>query len=395
VRARNGTGQIKRLGSNKYRIRISAGTDLSTGKRKQLSWTVYGTLQDAERKRAQKLLSHTGETAPDSKITLSILIKTHLDSPTRSGVARSPYSRHREQRRFNAHIAPLLGNRTADEVTPQELTLLYDSLLSRGLNPTSVQHIHGLLCAAYSWGNRRGLVFTNPTKSADCPTAQAPPPRSPALSVIQEHLAILEVEDPETALVVRIAATIGLRRNELAGLRWEHIDLVHKTISIVEGISASPGEGLIVTETKTGQHGHGVLSIDDGLVELLEDTYAALEKRAADIGEEISNNAYVFSADPLSQRPLSPDVLTKRLQKHMNKHPEMPSFTLKDLRSFCATQLHATGADVTTAQAVLRHQSSQTTLKYYRAAQMSKVRESTIELGERLAANKPTKPNLE
>jgi integrase len=79
----------------------------------------------------------------------------------------------------------------------------------------------------------------------------------------------------------------------------------------------------------------------------------------------------------------------------MKKHSEVSSFTLKDLRSFCATQLHATGADVTTAQAVLRHQSSQTTLKYYRAAQMSKVRESTIELGERLSANKPTKPNLE
>jgi len=65
------------------------------------------------------------------------------------------------------------------------------------------------------------------------------------------------------------------------------------------------------------------------------------------------------------------------------------------LGSFCATQLHATGADVTTAQAVLRHQSSQTTLKYYMAAQMSKVRESTIELGERLAPSKPSEPDLE
>jgi integrase len=395
MRARNGTGQIKRLGPNKYRVRISAGKDPSTGKRKQLSWTVYGTLQDAERKRAERLLAHTGKMSTDSDTALSDLISSHLNAPTRSGAPRSLYSRHREQRRFNSHIAPLLGDRIADEVAPRELTLLYDSLLDKGLNPTSVQHIHGLLCAAYSWGNRRGVVSTNPTKSADCPTAHAPPPRSPDPSAVLAHLALLEIEDPETALVVRIAATIGLRRNEIAGLRWGHISFDHKTVSVVEGISASPGKGLIVTGTKTGQHGHGVLFIDDGLVELLEAAYSSLEKQAAELGEDIPENAYVFSADPLSRRPFSPDVLTKRLKKHMNKHQDIPSFTLKDLRSFCATQLHATGADVTTAQAVLRHQSPQTTLKYYMAAQMAKVRESTIELGERLSADKPNNSKLE
>jgi integrase len=69
----------------------------------------------------------------------------------------------------------------------------------------------------------------------------------------------------------------------------------------------------------------------------------------------------------------------------MDRHPELASFTLKDLRAFVATQLHAEGADVTTAQAVLRHQSSQTTLKHYRAAQMDRVRGATLELGRRIA----------
>jgi integrase len=62
---------------------------------------------------------------------------------------------------------------------------------------------------------------------------------------------------------------------------------------------------------------------------------------------------------------------------------------LKDLRAFTATQLHADGADVTTAQAVLRHQSPQTTLRHYRAAQMDRVRGATIDLGRHISRSMP------
>jgi len=388
-------GHIKKLGENKYLVRISCTRDPLTGKRSQPSKVVCGTRKDADLALAKLTVDHGHRTKATLALTLDDLVDQHLGAARRSGEPRSPASTYRERNRYMNHVKAGFGDRQAGSITGQEITLFYDALLSKGQSARSIQRIHQLLRAAYNWALPRGLVSSNPVAQAICPSLQSDPLNPPTMEIVQEHLAILEGEGHETALVVRIAATIGLRRNEIAGLRWKHVDLVHKTISIVEGISASPGEGLIVTETKTGQHGHGVLSIDDGLVELLEDAYASLEKRAADIGEETSNNAYVFSADPLSQRPLSPDVLTKRLQKHMKKHSEVSSFTLKDLRSFCATQLHATGADVTTAQAVLRHQSSQTTLKYYRAAQMSKVRESTIELGERLSANKPTKPDLE
>jgi integrase len=117
---------------------------------------------------------------------------------------------------------------------------------------------------------------------------------------------------------------------------------------------------------------------------MLRDAFERLEKVAADVGADVSPDAYVFSSDPVHGKPINPDTLTKRLRRHMDRHPELASFTLKDLRAFVATQLHAEGADVTTAQAVLRHQSSQTTLKHYRAAQMDRVRGATLELGRQI-----------
>ncbi len=394
MRARSGSGQIRSLGQDRFLVRISAGVDAATGKRRQPSRVVRGTRQDAERVRAELLLAETGTCASESTVLLRSLVLKHLAAPTKSGQQRAPYSKHREQRRFNCHVGPVLSGRIADDVHPHELTRLYDTLIAKGLKPSSVQRVHGLLSAAYSWGEKRGMVSSNPAKLAEFPTARAEPPRSPTMEAVQAHLRILQEEDPEIALAVRLAATIGQRRNEIAGLRWAHVDLDAGLVSISEGIIRVPGEGLLVTATKTGHHGHAVLSADEELVAMLRDTRERLEKVAADFGADVPSGAYVFSSDPLHEKPINPDTLTKRLRRHMGRHPEIPSFTLKDLRAFTATQLHAEGADVTTAQAVLRHQSPQTTLRHYRAAQMDLVRSATIDLGRRISSRtNPARPS--
>ena len=383
MRARSGSGQIRSLGQDRFLVRISAGVDAATGKRRQPSRVVRGTRQDAERVRAELLLAETGTCASESIVLLRSLVLKHLAAPTKSGQQRAPYSKHREQRRFNCHVGPVLSGRIADDVHPHELTRLYDTLIAKGLKPSSVQRVHGLLSAAYSWGEKRGFVSSNPAKLAECPTARTEPPHAPSMETVKAHLEILQ-EDPETALAVRLAATIGLRRNEIAGLRWEHIDLDKGLVSITEGITVIPGEGASVTSTKTGAHGHGVLSIDEELVAMLRDTFERLEKTAADLGADVPSDAYVFSSDPLNGKPINPDTLTKRVKAHMDRHREIPSFTLKDLRAFTATMLEATGADITTAQAVLRHSSGQTTMRHYRAARMDRVRGATVELGRQI-----------
>ena len=386
-------GHVRQLGPGRYLVRISAGRDPVTGKRSQPSRTIHGSRRDAELALAELRVEHSHCLTPLSDITLNVLIDQFLSAPTRSGSPRGPGSRYREQCRYQRHVQPGMGHRVADGINSHELTRLYDALVARGLKATSVRLIHGLIRSAFTWGEKRGMVSSNPAKLADCPTVRMEPPSAPSTETVQQHLHILQEDDPETALVVRLAATIGLRRNEIAGLRWEHVDLDKGLVSITEGITVTPGKGASVTSTKTGLHGHGVLSIDKGLVSMLRDTRERLEKIAADLGEDVPSGAYVFSSGPLHERPINPDTLTKRLRRHMDRHPEIPSFTLKDLRAFTATQLHAEGADVTTAQAVLRHQSPQTTLRHYRAAQMDLVRSATIDLGRRISSRtNPARP---
>jgi len=378
-----GRGYVKELEPGRFLVRISI-TDPLTGKRGQPSKTIRGTKKDAELALARLQIDHLGGTAVSTDTTLDVLIDQFLSAPTRSGSPREPGSRYRELCRYQRHVQPGLGDRVADGINSHELTRLYDALVARGLKATSVRLIHALIRSAFTWGEKRGMVSSNPAKLAECPTVRMEPPSAPSMETVQQHLRILQEDDPETALVVRLAATIGLRRNEIAGLRWEHVDLDKGLVSITEGITVTPGQGASVTSTKTGHHGHGVLSIDEVLVAMLRDTHERLEKVAADLGEDVPSDAYVVSSDPLHRTPINPDTLTKRLRNHMDRHPEIPSFTLKDLRAFTATMLEATGADITTAQAVLRHASGQTTMRHYRAARMDRVRGATVELGRQI-----------
>ena len=82
VCARNGSGQIQLMSTGRYRVRISAGNDPVTGKRRQPSKVVHGTRQDAERARAELLLRSGRNRDRESEIILQDLVSQHLGQAT-------------------------------------------------------------------------------------------------------------------------------------------------------------------------------------------------------------------------------------------------------------------------------------------------------------------------
>jgi integrase len=337
--------------------------------------------------RRSRYLARTALTA--SLLALAPLMSghksTYLAAHTRSGLERKPSSRYRERKRYELHLETSLGDRIADEVTPTELTLLYDRLSADGLAPGSIRRINSLLRAAYNWGNRRGLAAENPASLAETPAVIAAPPNAPSMATVCAHLVVLRDKDPLLALVVRLAATLGLRRSELVALRWRDIDLEAGAVRVAYGVTVTPGYGMRLADTKTGQLGPGVLWLDEEALEELRIEREKLDERMAKVSSLEFEEAFVLSFDPLGAAPANPDTLSGRLRKHCTRHPELPRLRLKDLRCFTATELVADGTDITTAQAVLRHGHSQTTRQYYIAANARRARTATIDLGARLS----------
>jgi integrase len=176
---------------------------------------------------------------------------------------------------------------------------------------------------------------------------------------------------------------MGLRRSEIAGLRWSHINLVSKTLEVCEGIVKIPGHGSITTGTKTGLHGYARFDMHQTTFDVLVSRYSEFGQRLLAFGGREQSDGYLFSSDLLCERPIDPDLLTKWLRKHCANHPEIEPITFQSLRKFTSSALEGGGVDETTASALLRDL-PETVSRHYRAAHATRVRSATLQLGDLL-----------
>jgi integrase len=216
------------------------------------------------------------------------------------------------------------------------------------------------------------------------PSAQLFPPRAPDLDVVLRHLEILKDSNPDLWLAVFLAGTMGLRRNEIAGLRWSNIDLDAKILTVCEGIVKIPGHGLITTGTKTGLHGYARFDLHPTSFDALVSRYSEFGQRLLSFENKDQSNGYLFSSDLLCERPIDPDLLTKWLRKHCANNRQIEPITFQSLRKFTSSALEGGGVDETTASALLRDR-PETVSRHYRAANASRLRSATLLLGNLLS----------
>ena len=377
-------GHVKELSPGRYLVRISAGRDVLTGCRKQPSCVVRGTKRDAELALARLVIEHSEGGLSGSDITLNDLFARWQVSPKRNGQRRAHTSLYHDKKRFDRYVAPGFGSRSANGISSGEIARLYDELLMRTeLSPRSVLHIHSVLRAMYEWGLRRELISRSPMKRVVPPSVQLRAPQVPERDTVVAHLARMSGKDLVLKLVVGLASVYGLRRSELAGLRWENVDLMDRRIRIVVGITRVPSFGTQVTSTKTGHQGFAEFALDPGIGRDLEALYSRYATLRAEAEVESTVVGYVFGPDPFVDAPCSPDTLSQLLRRHCLENKDLPKITLKCLRAFTYTSLSESGVSSATASAVLRDR-PETTARHYLAARISHVDHAVTSLGELL-----------
>ena len=364
-------GHVRQLDEGRWLIRVSCGRDSHSGKRVQPSKVVHGSRRDAERElirfQAEHLEPHPGS------ITLSELFERWVEAPTRSMRERASTTKYNESNRFDRYVRACFGERLVRDITSAELTLLYDRLrVTAGLSPTSIRHVHAMLRRMFNWGLNRGLVRDNPANGAEAPSVVQHAPQVPETETIRKHLEILEQSGDVLSVAVMLDLTYGLRRSEIAGLRWCHLDMERGRVSIREGVTRVPGVGLRVTQTKTGHQGFADFVLPDEVLGRLRSHREHQEKLCADAGVEFPSNGYVLWSDPLTGAGMRPDSLTQAMRRHCDNHPELPRVTFKQFRSFVYSSLRELGFEEMTASAVLRDQ-PETTARHYAGASQKRV----------------------
>jgi integrase len=160
-------------------------------------------------------------------------------------------------------------------------------------------------------------------------------------------------------------ALAGLRRGEIAGLRWDDIDLGHRTVRIGKTRVDVGGRAFDQDDPNTASAGR-VLPIPDAL---LSELSAAKARQAAErlaLGEAYGGLGYVVCNE--AGEPYHPSTLSTMWQAAI-KDLDVPQVRLHDARHTCATLMHLQGVPIALVAAWLGHADVSFTLRTYVHAQ--------------------------
>jgi hypothetical protein len=213
--------------------------DPLTGRRRQRTKGGYQTKKAAEQALADAIGQwRAGRLPQRSTHTLSHFLQEEWLPAVKPRLRPSTWANYRTY--TAAYVAPILGQVKLQALTPVQLNHLYTHLLERGrrktissgqsgLAPKTVRNVHLMLHSALHDAMRWGYLVRNVAEAADPPAARTPEQKvwSP-----QELGAFLDhVRDDRLYALWLLVATTGMRRGELAGLRWIDIDFDHATVS--------------------------------------------------------------------------------------------------------------------------------------------------------------------
>lgn len=357
------TRGYKRQRGDVWELFVSAGFDPVTGRRRRITRTFRGTAKQADQALTQLLgeLDQGAHRGPDA--TLGTLLDrwwTHSKSRWGPATTRGYLTYRRTYLQQHEH-------RRLQDITPEWLDQLYASLAATRA-PATVRKIHVMLHDALADAVRWGWLAWNPADRAQPPPVKRKPLVVPARADLRAAIArILEV-DPDYAALLHLQVVAGLRRAELAGLRWD--DLADGTITVRRTVVE--GHGGLVVQADTKSHRSRRIPLDPATLAILEAHQLRWKDRCAEL--DIEPGGYIFPrlADPSEH--MTPGQISQRWRRTRARvdpktkrpvFPDLQGVRLHDFRHAMVTWLLDQGIPVHDVAARAGHANGNVTLAIY------------------------------
>jgi integrase len=354
-------GHIRRRSANTWAIVLDV-RDPQTGKRKRRWHSFAGTKREAQVECARLLTELKAGTAVEpSRMTVAAFLERWIEH-MQGQVSPRSHERYAELCRKN--LAPLLGGMVLTNLQPAHISAAYAKALASGhrqgrggLSPRTVTHMHRILRQALQQAVRWQLLARNPA-------AAVRPPK-----VERQQMRVLDTDDTveliETArgstlfMPILLSVRCGLRRGEVAALRWRNVDLERGQISVVASAEQTD-QGVREKEPKNGKGRTIVLSATE--IEELRSHRVRQAQGLLALGVRLTDDHHVVARED-GQR-LQPRSLTHAFVKFIRRHG-LRQVRLHDLRHSHATHMLASGVHPKIAQERLGHSSVGITLDLY------------------------------
>lgn len=249
---------------------------------------------------------------------------------------------------WNVHIKARIGEISLREFRPADGTRLLQDIAIHAAEPLgrrSMYHIKSFLSGVFAHAISQGwLDCHNPMHDAKIPSGLKPAQDTSAydLHTIERILALPELVDT-ARLAIAIAAYTGLRKGEIAGLRWE--DFTGTELTVSRSVWHQR-----ITDPKTER--------SKAPVEIIPRLSSMLQAH-----RNGRTSGYVFASR--SGQPLDLDNLARRSIVPVLAVNQIKWLGWHAFRRGLATNLHRLGINDKTIQNILRHSSLATTQAIY------------------------------
>ena len=356
-------GHVRRRGT-KWVAVVSLGHDES-GRRKQQWFSGFTTKKAATEKLTEVLGSLQGGNyvEPSKRNLGGFLIKEWLPSIAAS-VRPSTWTAYRML--CETHIIPALGTVPLQRLSAAMLNKLYADLLADGrrngkggLSPRTVQYVHVTAHKALADAVRWQLIPRNVADQATPPRPQAKEPKAWSADVLRSFLA--HVEGDRLYAAYLLAATTGLRRGEVLGLRWRDVDMAGGRLAVVQTLLQVCNE--VAFGTPKTAKGRRSVALDERTVSVLKaHRKAALEDRLILGLGTPDTEALVFTAP--DGAPVNPESFSDHFGR-LVKAAGLPRIRFHDLRHTHATLALQAGVHPKVVSERLGHATVSITLDTY------------------------------
>lgn len=257
---------------------------------------------------------------------------------------------------FNARGITLLSI-TADDIR------LYYKILIRKVSASTVRRYHSNIRKCLQEAFEDDKIQSNPADKVKLPKGD---------TFVSDYynkdelIKLLEVvKGTKLEFPVFIAVYYGLRRSEIAGLKWSAIDFTYKTLSIVHTVVYCnvDGKAAVVAKDRTKTvKSMRTLPLMPVVEEMLLRMKAEQEQNRQFFKKSYEEQGYIYVL--ADGTPVNPDYITKAFIKFI-KNKGLRHIRFHDLRHSCATLMRHEGVRLEDIQKWLGHSQISTTEKFY------------------------------
>lgn len=223
---------------------------------------------------------------------------------------------------LNLYILPGIGDVVIQKLTASQLDRFYQALREGGgkggrpLGETTIEHVHRLIHKILKAAVARDIVARNVSERLD--TAPRRGDTEIEFWTAEQTSAFLQVtKDRRQWPIWVLVATAGLRRGEVAGLRWSDVDLGAGTVTVRKSRVVVGGKDVHEQAPKS-RRGQGaakvrVVEIGPATVAALQALKARQDDERLAAGEVYETSGYV-AVDEIG-RPVFPESLSQSFNR--------------------------------------------------------------------------------